>query len=477
MDYIIFPKLLDSVVINYIKNETQKVKFNEGRVGNRVNLKQKIRKDLWLTKSENLKILDDYIYDKTYDTVKELFDINIDYREHWKIGWYNSDEKGFYNLHTDDARETAYRKISMVFCLSDSSDYHGGELHFPKLNKQFKLTKGDVIIFRSSLLHGVKPVISGERYVMIGFFFDNEGMQKKKNIQNLKNNQLSHSFFNRYKPLLTNRVIDYSYEKNHILTNSTNLKSKLSNIDKDYSDLHNHPWKNYDDYYFENNNSKTLFVSFAGMGQGNSIPTFNFYNFMKQYNNIDKLFLRCTGPHNGKVWCCRYYLLGFRHNTKTIEESVIFLRELITRKKYNKIVFTGCSAGGYASILFSELLNIKVDKVIVFNPQTVIDYSKRLLIGDKYNCPANAEYLTNKKFQSDMYKKTLDLMNFHPFKNNIEIHYNLANKSIDKNHAKRIESKNCIVKEYCSTSHFLALELRDSGILKQILDDEFNCSK
>jgi len=116
---------------------------------------------------------------------------------------------------------------------------------------------------------------------------------------------------------------------------------------------------------------------------------------------------------------------------------------------------------------------LKIDKVIVFNPQTVIHYSKRLLIGDKYNCPVNAEYLTNKQNQSDMYKKALDLMHFHPFKNNIEIHYNLANKSIDKNHAKRIESKNCILKEYSSTSHFLALELRDSGILKQILDDEF----
>jgi len=460
--------MLDSTIINYIKSSAEQLTFSDGRVGSRVNLKQKIRKDLWLTKKDTLKILDNYIYEKTYDTVKELFNINIDYREHWKIGWYNSKEKGFYNLHTDDARETCYRKISMIFCLSDSNDYTGGELHFPKLNKEFKLTKGDVIMFRSSLLHGVKPVLSGERYVMIGFFFDNEGMKQKKQIQS---NQ-KFTWFNRYKPLLTNRKINYSFERYH-LNISKNITNKISSHDRDYSDSYNNPWSNSDDFYFQKNNSKTLFVSFAGMGQNNSIPTFNFFNFMKQYNDIDKLFLRCTGPYNGKVLCCRYYLLGFRHNTKSLEESIQFLKKLITHKKYNKIIFTGCSAGGFAAILFSELLNIEINKIIVFNPQTVIDYSKRLLLGDKYNCPENAAYLTNKRIKTDLYKKSLDLLNFYPFKNNIEIHYNLSNDSIDKNHATRLVSKNCNLKEYHSKTHFLALELRNSGILKNILDTEF----
>ena len=467
MEYILFPNLLDSTIINYIKSKAEQLKFTDGRVGSRVNLKQKIRKDLWLTQKDTLKILDNYIYEKTYDTVKELFNINIDYREHWKIGWYNSKEKGFYNLHTDDARETCYRKISMIYCLSDSNDYTGGELHFPRLNKEFKLTKGDVIMFRSSILHGVKPVISGQRYVMIGFFFDNEGMKQKKQIQSHQ----KFTWFNRYKPLLTNRKIDYSFERHHIEI-PKNLTNTISHNDRDYSDSYNNPWSNSDDFYFQKNNSKTLFVSFAGMGQSNSIPTFNFFNFMKQYNDIDKLFLSCTGPHNGKVWCCRYYLLGFRHNTKSLEESIQFLKKLITHKKYNKIIFTGCSAGGFAAILFSELLNIEINKIIVFNPQTVIDYSKRLLLGDKYNCPENAAYLTNKLIKTDLYKKSLDLLNFYPFKNNIEIHYNLSNDSIDKNHATRLVSKNCSLKEYPSKTHFLALELRDSGILKNILDTE-----
>lgn len=468
MDYIVLPKLLNGDIIEYIKNEALKSTFSDGKVGQRINLKQKIRKDLWFTKSKTLEVLDDYIYNKTYNNVKKTFNIDIDYREHWKIGYYNSEDKGFYNLHTDNARETAYRKISMVFCLSDSNDYGGGELHFPKLNKEFKLSKGDVIMFKSSLLHGVKPVTRGERYVMIGFFFDNDGMNIKKNLQS--NQHIS--CFDRYKPLLSNMVIDYSYESDHKIDHEMNHDIAHNSLDKDYSDRNIHPWTNSDDFFFEKNNSKTLFVSFSGMGQQNSIPTFNFYNFMKQYNNVDKLFLRDTGPYNGKVWCCRYYMLGFRHNTKTIDESVLFLKELITHKKYDKIVFMGCSAGGFASILFSQLLDLKIDKVVVFNPQTVIEYTKRLLIGDKYNCPENANYLTNKKYQSDLYTKSLDLMNFWPFKNSIEIHYNLANNLIDKKHATRIHGQNCTLKEYDSNTHFLALELRENGILKQILDAE-----
>ena len=97
-------------------------------------------------------------------------------------------------------------------------------------------------------------------------------------------------------------------------------------------------------------NYRTKDLQLAGMGWKQSIPTFNFYNFMKSYKNVDKLFLRDTGPPNSSVWMCRYYLLGFRHNTNSIEESIEFIRNLIGTK-YKKIVAFGCSAGGFAAML------------------------------------------------------------------------------------------------------------------------------
>ena len=48
------------------------------------------------------------------DEVLLNFGKNIKFRESWKIGVYKGEEESFYNYHTDDARETKYRCISMV---------------------------------------------------------------------------------------------------------------------------------------------------------------------------------------------------------------------------------------------------------------------------------------------------------------------------------------------------------------------------
>ena len=155
--------------------------------------------------------------------------------------------------------------------LSNSSDYDGGELHFPDLNKKFKLDKGDVIIFKSSLLHGVFPVTKGERDVLISFFFDDDGMKIKEGFTKNIN-------YNNYKPHLSNLKLEYSVNNNYKSGKEINSYNKG---DIDYSDLHHkNKWSDNDDYYFENNNSDTLIVTFAGMGWKNSVPTFIFYNFL-----------------------------------------------------------------------------------------------------------------------------------------------------------------------------------------------------
>ena len=76
-----------------------------------------------------------------------------------------------------------HRKISLVACLSKKEDYEGGIFKFIDLKKDFKFDLGEAIIFDSNLLHGVEPVISGKRKVLISFMWDEEGeqiRQKKK---------------------------------------------------------------------------------------------------------------------------------------------------------------------------------------------------------------------------------------------------------------------------------------------------------
>ena len=448
--------------INKVLEYSNTESFHDGQVGNHVDVKQKKRKDLFVKNTHMLRYIDNTIFDSVYDNIKTNFG-DIKYREQWKIGKYYGDQEGFYNAHRDTIGNTAYRKMSMVCSLTDPSEYEGGTLVFDELDKEFKLEKGQVILFDSSLLHRVTKVTSGIRTVLVGFMFDNEGCQIKKAITPRVDFT---NYISNYIPILDNITLTYddNVDDNSRISVICSFTIKQTVFgDIDYSDKHKgHPWKITDDYYMEDNDSDTLLITFAGMGWKDSIPTFIFYNFLKPYTNIDKLFLRDIN--------CRYYISGIKNSTTCFKETIEMYRELISRKKYKKIVALGCSAGGYAAILYGELLGL--DKVIVFSPQTVLTDRKEDLIGDIYNAPKTCKWLRTLHLDDEEYQKALDLNNYRPFKTKIDIHYSVnGNKGADKKHAIYLESPNCSTIEHPGNDHMIALTLRDKGKLKEIIDE------
>ena len=338
--------------------------------------------------------------------------------------------------------------MSCVLALSEPSEYEGGELHLKDLDLKFKLKKNSMIFFRSSILHGVSKVTSGNRYVLIGFMFDEEGKKLKEKLDvRFKNN------VNSYVPILEKNILDYYYTING------------NNLDKDYADYYKKIfWTDKDDYYLEDNDSDTLLVSFAGMGMKQSIPTFIFYNFLKRYNDIDKLFLRDIKQ--------RYYMTGLCNSADDFHKTIDLIKNLTSKKKYSKIVAIGCSAGAFAAILFSQLLGF--NKVVAFSPQVVLNEKKDTIIKDVYNAPQTCKWLTTlKKYQNDkLYHKCLDLSNFKPYKAEIDIHYaQRANRGVDKTHAEYLKDEMCKIYEHNSNNHMIALELRDAGKLEDILEN------
>tara|TARA_Y100000768_G_C23974797_1_gene682503 strand:- start:1109 stop:2521 length:1413 start_codon:yes stop_codon:yes gene_type:complete len=458
MDYKIYENLFDDEFINKLILYSNNNNYQDGKVGHHVNPKQKIRKDLFIVDDNLVKEIDNKIYDKIYIDISDNFNINIKFRERWKYGLYKSEEKGFYQIHRDDIVATVYRKLSMTIALSDPDTYEGGDFYFPELNKLFRLKKGSAIIFKSSILHGVKEVTKGERCILAGFMFDDDGKKIKEKIN-------QHTIIDNYIPKLDNLKIEYSESDKKDIIDKDYLKKEIREIygDIDYSDKYkNKLWTDKDDYYFEDNSGDILLVTFAGMGWKDSIPTFIFYNFLKEYKNVDKLFLRDIN--------CRYYLTGLKNNTNNLMDSIDFVSSLINRDKYKKVYGIGTSAGGFASILFGHLL--KFDKVIAFSPQVVLNSKKDTLIKDEYNAPKTCQWLTSKNQNDEFYHKCLDLKNFLPLDTQIDIHYaKLANRGIDKKHALYLESENCKIIEHDSNVHMLALELRDNGKLKEIIDE------
>ena len=111
----------------------------------------------------------------------------------------------------------------------------------------------------------------------------------------------------------------------------------------------------------------TIIVSFSGQGGSDmgSIPRLEFVNFLeKHYSKYERHFY--LDDHN------KWYHCGIEGISTDIHTTTEYLKEKI--KKFDKVIFIGSSAGGYAAILFGSLLN--VDKVIAFRPQTTIEIQK-----------------------------------------------------------------------------------------------------
>lgn len=78
---------------------------------------------------------------------------------------------GFYNFHTDAEPVSSMpyvRRVSVVCCLSPSSDYEGGEFEFMDGGK-VRLERGDIIVFPSLAPHRVCPITAGERRSMVSW--------------------------------------------------------------------------------------------------------------------------------------------------------------------------------------------------------------------------------------------------------------------------------------------------------------------
>jgi len=91
---------------------------------------------------------------------------------------YDASESGRYDMHLDLGLGyvSSRRKIAYSILLNPH-EYEGGELVFqlgrdaePLVDQSIQ---GAIILFPTYLLHGVKPVIKGKRYVMVGWVHGN----------------------------------------------------------------------------------------------------------------------------------------------------------------------------------------------------------------------------------------------------------------------------------------------------------------
>jgi PKHD-type hydroxylase len=116
-----------------------------------------------------------WIFEKITAVVKEhnqqFYNFDLTMIEKLQFTYYSSEEEGMYKQHIDPLEwsNPHNRKLSLVFQLSDPSEYEGGELRLHVGNVPIIVKKqlGLMVSFPSYTLHEVTPVTKGERYSLV----------------------------------------------------------------------------------------------------------------------------------------------------------------------------------------------------------------------------------------------------------------------------------------------------------------------
>jgi PKHD-type hydroxylase len=174
------PKKLDSLIISkiefYVENnqdQIQDAKIVDPR-GNDGSLDIRSSRIMWIFDEKKF----NYLYEEMADIINNINDNCYNYSlygfESFQYSEYHASENGHYTWHIDTSIHGAQkhvRKLSFSVGLNDASEYGGGELEFRMGPNtiQYRLKKGQIIVFPSFLLHRVAPVTKGVRKTLVGW--------------------------------------------------------------------------------------------------------------------------------------------------------------------------------------------------------------------------------------------------------------------------------------------------------------------
>ncbi|MEG3931393.1 MULTISPECIES: redoxin domain-containing protein [unclassified Microcoleus] len=135
----------------------------------------KKRRDFFIEDPKLQQRLSAIIWRRVRPEVEKAFQFTITRFERYLIGCYDADSGGYFLPHRDNtSKATVHRRFAMTLNLN-VGEYTGGFLRFPEYAPHgYKGDSGTAIIFSCSLLHEATPVISGQRFALLSFFYGNE---------------------------------------------------------------------------------------------------------------------------------------------------------------------------------------------------------------------------------------------------------------------------------------------------------------
>lgn len=150
----------------------------EGQMLHKLDYNLKKRRDCLLEREHPMHVrITDILMRRCIPEIKRAFQADVSYTDRINIACYPGDG-GHFRRHRDNRPDiVSYRKFALSINLTTTADgYEGGHLLLPEYNPHhYRCPPGAGIIFSVALLHEITPVLSGNRYVMVTHFHDEEG--------------------------------------------------------------------------------------------------------------------------------------------------------------------------------------------------------------------------------------------------------------------------------------------------------------
>jgi peroxiredoxin len=104
--------------------------------------------------------------------LRKAFDFHAENFEQLRIGCYDATRGGYFRRHRDNVGPPEIRRRRFAMSLNLNDAYEGGEVHFPEYGPQlYRPPMGAALLFSCSVLHEAMEIRSGQRFVLLTFFF------------------------------------------------------------------------------------------------------------------------------------------------------------------------------------------------------------------------------------------------------------------------------------------------------------------
>lgn len=211
-----------------------------------------------------------------------------------------------------------------------------------------------------------------------------------------------------------------------------------------------------------NNKSKTLYVFFGGINARIGMPPFEFYNSARIIEE-SKMFVRDFSQS--------WYQSGLKGISNNVLTTAKHIETVMDELQPRNVCFVGNSMGGFAAIMFSELINLKGKNVsvVAFSPQTFIAPKLRKLHGDGRWRKQMIKMHMKNLFNKNMYLDLDTLLSSKVIQRDINIYIG-KDDALDVIHANHIAGhKGVTVHALESGGHNVIKQLRDTNQLQQIM--------